>query len=78
MKRSIWVQPKLSDFWESDVLRSCSSRACANRRHTHGYVEDWHRPLMGDRWVQRESKITQFRLKIDHLMGHETVRTCGR
>ncbi|MBW2604516.1 MAG: hypothetical protein JRE28_09415 [Deltaproteobacteria bacterium] len=45
-------------------MRSRSSRACANRRHTHGYVEDRRRPLMGNRWVQRKSKIAPFKSNI--------------
>jgi hypothetical protein len=52
-------RPDLSDFWGSDVLRPCSSRACTNRRPAHGDVEEWNRPVIGNRWVQRNSNIAQ-------------------
>jgi hypothetical protein len=61
-----FVEPKLSDFWGRDVPRSCATRFRGNRRHTHGYVEDFPEALWCKRLVQIESKIAQFRLTLHH------------
>ena len=38
-----------------------AAEVCENRRHTHGYVEDFRESLMRKRSVQIELKIAQFR-----------------